>query len=142
MDTESLHLLEDALRKTMTAASGRELDEALTDLGWLEMLDEMPEAAIPLMFRLLGETGAHAPVVNDVVLRAAGRDGGGTVPLPFAGGSWVVWERTDQDSSALGGDLPIHRVSQGDSVPLAAGRYALGWWLVVQFSQHLTPGGL
>ncbi|HEY9305447.1 MAG TPA: acyl-CoA dehydrogenase, partial [Mycobacterium sp.] len=66
----------------MTAASGRELDEALADLGWLEMLDEMPETAIPLVFRLLGETGAHAPVLNDVVLRAAGRDGGTTVPLP------------------------------------------------------------
>jgi hypothetical protein len=130
VDTESLHLLEDALRKTMTAASGRELDEALADLGWLEMLDEMPEVAIPLVFRLLGETGAHAPVLNDVVLRAAGRDGGGTVPLPFAGDSWVVWERTDRASSTLGGDLPIHRVPQGDPVPLAAGRHALGWWLV------------
>ena len=46
MDTESLHLLEDGLRKTMTALSGRELDEALAELGWLEMLDEMPEAAL------------------------------------------------------------------------------------------------
>ena len=130
MDTESLHLLEDALRKTMTTVSGRELDEALADLGWLEMLDEMPEATIPLVFRLLGETGAHAPVLNDVVLRAAGREGGGTVALPFAGGSWVIWERADQASSALGGDLPIHRVPQGDPVPLAVGRHALGWWLV------------
>jgi Acyl-CoA dehydrogenase, C-terminal domain len=130
VDTESLRLLEDGLRKTMIAVSGRELDEALTDLGWLEMLDEMPETAIPLVFRLLGETGAHAPVLNDVVLRAAGRDGGSTVPLPFAGGSWVVWERTDRAGSALGDDLPINRVSQGDPVPLAAGRHALGWWLV------------
>src|ERR1700760_4008645 len=61
----------------MTALSGRELDEALTELGWLDMLDEMPETAIPLVFRLLGETGAHAPVLNDVVLRAARRAGGG-----------------------------------------------------------------
>ncbi|MDT5273427.1 MAG: hypothetical protein QOG95_359 [Mycobacterium sp.] len=130
MDTESLHLLEEGLRKTMTAASGQQLDAALADLGWLEMLDEMPEAAVSLVFRLLGETGAHAPVLNDVVLRAAGREGGSTVPLPFAGGSWIVWERTDQPSFALGGDLPIHRVAQGDPVPLAAGRHALGWWLV------------
>ena len=130
MDTESLHLLEDGLRKTMTALAGRELDEALTELGWLEMLDEMPEAAIPLVFRLLGETGAHAPVLNDVVLRAAGRDGGGTVALPFAGGSWVIWGRHDQVGSSLGDDLPIHRVSQGDPIPLAAGWHALGWWLV------------
>jgi hypothetical protein len=130
VDSESLQLLEDGVRKTMTTASGQQLDAALAELGWLEMLDEMPEAAVPLVFRLLGETGAHAPVLNDVVLRAAGREGGGTVPLPFAGGSWVLWERTDQSSSALGGDLPIHRVAQGDQVPLAAGRQALGWWLV------------
>ena len=130
MDSESLQLLEDGLRKTMSTASGQQLDAALAELGWLEMLDEMPEAAVPLVFRLLGETGAHAPVLNDVVLRAAGRGGGGTVPLPFAGSSWVVWERTDQPSSALGDDLPIHRVAQGDPVPVAAGRHALGWWLV------------
>ncbi len=130
MDTESLHLLEDALRKTITAVSGEQLDDALADLGWLDMLDEMPDTTIPLVFRLLGETGAHAPVLNDIVLHAAGRDGGGTVPLPFAGGSWVIWERTDQASPALGGDLPIHRVPEGDSVPLGAGRHALGWWLV------------
>jgi hypothetical protein len=130
VDTESLHLLEDGLRKTMTAASGQQLDEALADLGWAEMLDEMPETAIPLVFRLLGETGAHAPVLNDVVLRDAGRDAGDTMPLPFAGDSWVVWERTDQPSSALGDDLPIRRVAAGDSTPLAAGRHALGWWLV------------
>jgi hypothetical protein len=130
VDSESLQLLEDGLRKTMTTASGQQLDAALAELGWLEMLDEMPEAAVPLVFRLLGETGAHAPVLNDVVLRAAGREGGGTVPLPFAGGSWVVWERTDEPSSALGDDLPIHRVAQSDPVPVAAGRHALGWWLV------------
>jgi acyl-CoA dehydrogenase-like protein len=130
VDTESLCLLEDALRKTMTTVSGRELDEALADLGWRDMLTEMPDAAISLVFRLLGETGAHAPVLNDVVLHAEGRDGGGTVPLPFAGGSWVVWERTDHASSVLGGDLPIRRVAEGDPVPLAAARHALGWWLV------------
>src|ERR1700761_1071018 len=130
VDTESLHLLEDGLRKTMTAVSGCKLDEALTELGWLDMLDEMPATAIPLVFRLLGETGSHAPVLNDVVLRAAGRDGGGTVPLRYTGGSWVVWARTGEPSSVLGDDLPIHPVPQGDPVPLAAGRQALGWWLV------------
>lgn len=130
MDTESLQLLEDGLRKTMTATSGQQLDTALAELGWLEMLDEIPAAAVPLVFRLLGETGAHAPVLNDVVLRAAGREGGATLPLPFAGGSWIVWERTDQASSTLGDDMPIHRVAQGDPVPVGGGRHALGWWLV------------
>ena len=111
-------------------ASGAKLDAALADLGWLEMLDEMPDIAIPLVFRLLGETGAHAPVLNDVVLRAAGRPAGGTVPLPFAGGAWVRWERTDEASSALDGELPLHRCGSRRPVPLAAGRGAVGWWLV------------
>ena len=136
MDTESLRMLEDGLRQTMTVVSGDKLDEALTELGWLDMLDEMPDAAIPLVFRLLGESGAHAPVLNDVVLRAAGCDAGGVVPMPYAGGSWVVWERTDSAGAALDGELPLHPVPQSDSVwqidpeSLAAGRRALGWWIV------------
>jgi hypothetical protein len=130
LSSDDFALLAETLRKTMLACTGHELDKALAELGWLEMLDEMPEIAISLVFKLFGETGAHAPVVNDVVLSEAGRPGGETVPLPFAGGSWVVWERTDQPSAAPAEELPIHRVAQGEPVPLAAGRRALGWWLV------------
>ncbi|MDT5139523.1 MAG: hypothetical protein QOD58_3785 [Mycobacterium sp.] len=132
-DPEELQLIADSVRTAMTAASGAKLDAALADLGWLDMLDEIPHTAIPLVFRLLGETGAHAPVLNDVVLRAAGSAGGTTVPLPYAGGSWVVWERTDQATSALDDELPIHRTQAGDPLlasALATGRLALGWWLV------------
>src|SRR5699024_9396948 len=57
VDTESLHLLEDALRQAMTATSGAGLDVALAELGWLEMLDEIPATAIRVVFTLLGETG-------------------------------------------------------------------------------------
>ncbi|MBV8346102.1 MAG: acyl-CoA dehydrogenase [Mycolicibacterium sp.] len=138
MDTESVELLAEAMRKTMLAASGAELDAALRDLGWLDMLDETPDTAIPLAFKLLGETGAHAPVVNDVVLYAAGRPVGETVLLPFAGGAWVVWERPDgrdrpnrpgRPTDVLDPELPLRRAPGGDPVPLAAGRRALGWWL-------------
>ncbi|WP_082945375.1 acyl-CoA dehydrogenase family protein [Mycobacterium sp. E2733] len=142
----------------MTAASGVKLDAALADLGWRDMLDEMPGIAAPLVFRLLGETGSHAPVLNDVVLRESGSAPGGTVPLPFAGGSWVIWERGDDAGSAIDASLPIHRVLQGDYPPpaaLQAGRRALGWWLVgaaramlalarqhaldrVQFGRHIS----
>jgi hypothetical protein len=126
VSADDLGPLVDALRKTMAGVSGQELDKALVDLGWLEMLEEMPDTAIPLVFRLLGETGAHASVINDVVLS----EPGGTGPLPYAGGSWIVWERTDEPGTAVDDELPIHRVSSGDPVPLAAGRRALGWWLV------------
>jgi alkylation response protein AidB-like acyl-CoA dehydrogenase len=72
-------------------------------------------------------------VLNDVVLRAAGRAPGGTTPLPFAGGSWVTWERGDGPTSAIDGELPIHPVREEYPVSLAAlaaGRRAIGWWLV------------
>jgi Acyl-CoA dehydrogenase, C-terminal domain len=157
-DPESLRLLADSVRTTMIAARGAKLDAALADLGWLDMLDEIPDIAIPLVFRLLGETGAHAPVLNDVVLRAAGAAPGGTLPLPFTGGSWVVWERSDGSGSTLDDEMPIHHVPHSNSVSsaaLGAGRRALGWWLVgtsramlalarqhavdrVQFGRHIS----
>ena len=129
MDTAEQDLLAETLRKTMTAASGRVLDLALVGLGWPELLAEFPDVAIPMAFRLLGETGAHAPLLNDVLLSVAGRRVGGTVPMPYAGGSWVVWDRGDRAGRGLDDELPLRAVSAGKPVPLAAGRRALGWWL-------------
>jgi hypothetical protein len=132
VDPADSDLLAETLRKTMTAASGRVLDMALVELGWPDLLAEFPDVAVPMAFRLLGETGAHAPLLNDVLLSALGRHLGGTLPLPYAGGSWVVWDRCDLAGATIDGDLPLRPVpaSPGsDPVPLAAGRRALGWWL-------------
>ena len=125
-----LALLADALRRTMETTTGAALDAALTELGWHDMLAEMPDDTIPMVFRLLGETGAHAPVINDVVLVASDRPAGGVVALPYTGGSWVEWAREDRDTTALDAELPLAPVASGDPVPLAAARRALGWWLV------------
>jgi len=134
MDAAERDLLAETLAATMTASSGRDLDSALTGLGWPELLAEWPDVAIPMTFRLLGETGAQAPLINDVLLHAAGRPVGGTVPLPYAGGRWVLWERAsprggDPPGTALDDELPLHQVPAGEQLPLAAGRRALGWWL-------------
>ncbi|MBU9765997.1 acyl-CoA dehydrogenase [Mycobacterium sp. TNTM28] len=129
MDGESLALLEDTLRKTMLSASGPELDAALAELGWAEMLSDMPEVAMPLVFRLLGETGSHASVLNDVLLETIGGLPGGTPPMPYAGGGWVVWERTEGSNPALGG-LPLLQVPDGQLLRVSEARRALGWWLV------------
>jgi hypothetical protein len=157
-DSEELRLLAESVRTAMSTMSGASLDAALIDLGWHDMLDEIPDFAIPLVFRLLGETGAHAPVLNDVILRAAGKPAGGTTALPFAGDSWVLWKREDGPSSTIDEELPIHPVAEGDSASpagLVAGRQALGWWLVgasramlalarqhaldrVQFGRHIS----
>ena len=138
ISADDLDMLADTLRKTMTASSGQALDKELVELGWREMLEEMSDTAIPLVFRLLGETGAHAPVINDVVLIEAGRGAGETVRLPYVGGTWVVWERADEPTTAVDDETPIHRVSSGEDVPLAAGRRALGWWLVGTSRAMLT----
>jgi len=107
VDAAERDLLADTLRKTMTAASGQVLDLALVELGWPELLAAFPGVAVPLAFGLLGETGAHAPLLNDVLLHAAGLRPGGTVPMPYAGGSWVVWDRCDLGGQALDGALPL-----------------------------------
>jgi hypothetical protein len=129
--TSELDLLEDGLRKSMLSKSGPELDAALNELGWAEMLSDMPEVAVPLVFRLLGETGSHASVLVDVVLHATGNEIGGTLelPLPFAGNTWVVWDRTGGVTETLGG-LPLRRDDEGYPIRVAEARVAAGWWLV------------
>jgi alkylation response protein AidB-like acyl-CoA dehydrogenase len=127
-----LELLEDGLRKTMLSKSGPELDTALTELGWAEMLSDMPDVAVPMVFRLLGETGSHASVLVDVVLHATGNTIGDTVelPLPYAGNTWVVWDRIGVgDGTTLGG-LPLRREDEGYPIRVAEARVAVGWWLI------------
>ncbi len=61
MDAAEREMLADALCKTMAAASGPRLDAALAELGWPDLLAAAPDVAVPLVFGLLGETGAPAP---------------------------------------------------------------------------------
>ncbi|WP_431235744.1 acyl-CoA dehydrogenase family protein [Mycolicibacterium psychrotolerans] len=125
-------MLANTLEKSMSAAAAEgspNVEDVLRDLGWLEMLDEIPAEATALVFRLLGETGTHAGVINDVVLASAGQAPGGTIALPYTGGRWVIWDRADGARSEMDPELPIGAVEAGSEVPLATGRLALGWWL-------------
>ena len=116
MDAAELALLTESLRATMRP--GADVTAELVELGWPELLAEWPDIAIPTVFRLLGETGAHATLLTDVI---------GAGPLPYTGGRWVVW---DDGAAGLDPELPLRLVSSGSPVPLAAGRRAVGWWLV------------
>ncbi|CAJ1499550.1 acyl-CoA dehydrogenase family protein [[Mycobacterium] burgundiense] len=133
MDQESLDMLEVSLRKTMLSTAGPDLDAALTEMGWAEMLAEASDTAVPLVFRLLGETGSHASILVDVVLHATGNEIGADVelPLPYAGNTWVVWDRGPSDAAnpTLGG-LPLRREDEGYPIRVAEARLAVGWWLV------------
>ncbi|NKY33613.1 acyl-CoA dehydrogenase [Nocardia speluncae] len=149
MDAAEQILLTDTLRGTMAAATGAELHSALRDLGWYELLTDSADIAVPLAFRLLGEAGAHAPLINDVLAHAAGHPFGESIPLPFTGGRWVLWR--DDTGPAHGGtpdeaqqngpvvlldpELPLITVGRptespaAEPVPLAQARRALAWWL-------------
>jgi hypothetical protein len=138
IDAAELDLLAETFRKTMSSASGPVLDRALGQLGWRDLLAEFPETAIPLTFRLLGETGAHAPLLNDVLLTTAGREPGGTVPLPYAGGSWVAWERTDWPSVTIDGEIPLRRLTAGQAAdgPTAVGPAARDGQAALTVARH------
>ncbi|WP_181696116.1 acyl-CoA dehydrogenase family protein [Nocardia sp. GTS18] len=142
MDAADLDLLASTLRAAMTGATGEDLYAALVDLGWHEMLSEAADSAVPLVFRLLGETGAHAPLLDDVIRAQGGLQHAaatGPLTLPYAGGRWVRWERADStDSALLDPDLPLREMSTGGAVPLAAGRVAVGWWLTGASRAMLT----
>ncbi|WP_231643753.1 acyl-CoA dehydrogenase family protein [Mycolicibacterium baixiangningiae] len=138
MDPDSIGLLEDGLRKTMLSLSGAELDAALADMGWADMLSEMSEQSIPLVFRLLGETGSHASILNDVVMLTASGEAGDTPALPYAGGGWVVWDYDAADDSTALGGLPLRRVEEGGHLRLPDARRAVGWWLVGSARAMLT----
>ncbi|MGC4963188.1 acyl-CoA dehydrogenase family protein [Gordonia sp. DT101] len=131
MDSAEQDLFADTLRKVMSSSSGPTLDKALAELGWSEMLADIPDVAIPLVFRLLGETGTHSSILNDVLLLAHDGEPGSVVALPFVGHRWVEWTREHIDGQdSIDPELPLHEVTRGVDVPLAQARLALGWWLL------------
>ena len=114
------------------AASAAKLDAALADLGWLDMLDEMPDQAIASGVPA-ARRDRHARPGAQRRRAARGRArAGGTSTLPFTGGRWVTWERTDGPHFGDRWRAAGHPVREGP-LPMArwpTGRHALGWWLV------------
>lgn len=130
LDAAERDLLTGSLRRAMSESSGPALDAALADLGWPDLLAEVPGFAVPTVFGMLGETGAHASVLLDVL----GRADVGEAAVPFAGGRWVLWSRAaEAAATSVDQDLPLSPASAGTAPSeeaLARGRWALGWWLL------------
>ena len=72
MDSGERALLESTVGDAIAAADATAIDTALTELGWLEMLDAEPRAAIEIVFHALGETNAAASALDDVMVSALG----------------------------------------------------------------------
>ena len=132
IDDADRALLSSGLRAAMGehASSPGGLDAALVELGWHDLLEESPDDAVPLVFELLGRTGAHAPVLNDVLLHAMRRPPGGVVALTpdglAFGRPWAASE------DGLDPDLGLVR-AKWEPLPeeaVAAGRRALGFQIV------------
>src|SRR5262245_58017713 len=75
MDPAERALLAGTVRDALAGAAGTgpaAIDGALTDVGWLDMLDAEPRDALDIVFRSLGAANASATALDDVVVRALG----------------------------------------------------------------------
>jgi hypothetical protein len=75
MDAAERHLLETTvLRAIETAAphGNGAIDDALTGLGWLEMLETERSDTIDIVFRALGSTNGSASALDDIIVSALG----------------------------------------------------------------------
>jgi len=67
------------VRAALERASSHEapkIDDALAELGWLDMLRSEPRDAVEVVFTALGATNATATVLDDVITSALGFDAG------------------------------------------------------------------
>ena len=75
MDAVDRALLESSVREALASApdpSGTDVDGVLGRLGWLDMLEAEPRAAIDVVFGALGTTNHTATALDDVVVAALG----------------------------------------------------------------------
>jgi hypothetical protein len=73
MDPAERTLLESAVRDALTAAHDvPAVDGALSDLGWLAMLEAEPRDAVGIVFTAPGRANAAATVLDDVLASALG----------------------------------------------------------------------
>lgn len=73
IDADDLALLAESFEAAMAEAPGPgEADEALYDLGWIELLDADPGQGAALAFSALGRTNSAATLLDDVMAHAIG----------------------------------------------------------------------
>jgi Acyl-CoA dehydrogenase, C-terminal domain len=82
MDPADRALLASTVHDALAAADGlAAVDAALSELGWLEMLDAEPEDAVAIVFTALGSTNGASTMLDDVVVSALGMKPGPDVAV-------------------------------------------------------------
>jgi hypothetical protein len=88
---EERELLRGAVRDAIAAAPVDRIDDALAELGWLDMLATEPDDAIAIVFETLGALNATASVLDDVVVTGLGLLPSPTLAAALpAFGTWVA----------------------------------------------------
>lgn len=100
MDADERSLLTETVHEAVAGALKAEqpgaVDNALADLGWLEMLHEEPADAVAIVFGALGTTNASATALDDVVISALGLEPTPRIAALFPSfGAWDAPGRVD-----------------------------------------------
>ena len=67
MDAADRELFERSVSETVSTSSGRALDDALHDLGWLDALADDDRAAVSILFEQLGRHHATGGALDHLV---------------------------------------------------------------------------
>lgn len=124
MDTSERTLLAKTVRDVLTGVAepgngSALIDAALADLGWRDMLDAEPDAAIEIVFEALGGVNASASVLDDVMARALGAEPHDRLAVllpPFA--TWTAPGRLDGAAADTTG-VCTDRVTTADELLVA-----------------------
>ena len=120
MDAQDLALLETSVAGAVETHAGHEdTEQALTDLGWSDMLDAEPTAAAAIVFSRLGTANASSSAVDDVVARHVGLPLGTAVIHP-PWGQPFPHNRSSADALEAGGTAGP-RLGRHDSAYLLFG---------------------
>jgi hypothetical protein len=137
IEGEDLALFERSLRQVIEAHSGAELDAALREVGWHDLLSIDARAAVSLLFELQGRTGVTSSALDHVVARAMGQEASAVV-LPPTGQSSAPGELFG-DRLAVRGLGTFSLTTQKTALIVAASREGHVAFFVDTASLDLKP---
>jgi hypothetical protein len=134
IDADERASMEGSVRAALAdalAAGRSDLDAVLAGVGWLELLDEEPAAAIAVVFAALGATGAAATALDDVLASALGRKPRADLAVLLPG--FAAWEPAGRiDTSELSAEgLATARADGAQEILIVGGSAEKPWVVAV-----------